>query len=88
MDAKHFDAWTRRYFGLAAGSAVAAPFACRNQAPGEPDRGGATHQRCPADALDCVAGAQLTPDMRPPHRTPWKEPLMSHRSFPSRRRSP
>src|SRR5215218_6322438 len=30
MDAKHFDAWTRRRFGLAAGSAVAALVAFRH----------------------------------------------------------
>jgi len=30
MDAKHFDAWTRRRFGLAAGSTLAARFARRH----------------------------------------------------------
>jgi len=31
MDAKHFDAWTRLRFGLAAGSAVAALVAFRRR---------------------------------------------------------
>jgi len=41
MDAKHFDAWTRRRFGLAAGSAIAALFALRDA-----DHVGARKRRC------------------------------------------
>jgi hypothetical protein len=79
MDAKHFEAWTRHRFGLAAGNSAALLGLRHNQAWGEPARRGATHQRCHADALDCVAGAHLIPDMRPSPRTPWKKSRMSHR---------
>jgi hypothetical protein len=79
MNAKHFDAWTRHRFGLAAGNSAALLGLRHNQAWGEPARCEATHQRCHADALDHVAGAHLIPDMRPSPCTPWKKPLMSHR---------
>jgi hypothetical protein len=79
MNAKHFDAWTRHRFGLAAGNSAALLGLRHNQVWGEPARCEATHQRCHADALDYVAGAHLIPDMRPSPCTPWKKPLMSHR---------
>jgi hypothetical protein len=79
MNAKHFDAWTRHRFGLAAGNSAALLGLRHNQAWGEPVRTGAALQRCRADALDHVAGAHLIPDMRPSPRTPWKKSLMSHR---------
>jgi hypothetical protein len=80
MDANRFGAWTRRRFGLAEGSVVAAIVALRhNRAWGAPARWGATHQGRPADARDRGAGAYLAADMRPSHRTPWKKPLVSHR---------
>jgi len=81
MDAKHFDAWTRRRFGLGAGSAVAALVAFHNQARGALARAGATRRRLPAHALNDAARARLAPGMGLAHRTPWKVSLMSQRSY-------
>ena len=50
MDAKHFDAWTRRKFGLAAGSALAALLALRNE-----DDAGARRRRCLRQGRVCTS---------------------------------
>jgi hypothetical protein len=49
MDAKHFDAWTRRRFGLAAGSALAALLGLRNA-----DDAGARRRRCLRQGRACT----------------------------------
>jgi hypothetical protein len=49
MDRNHFDVWTRRHFGLAAGSALAALFALRNM-----DEAGARRRRCLRQGRACL----------------------------------
>jgi hypothetical protein len=50
MDAKHFDAWTRRKFGLAAGSALAALFTLRTM-----DEASARRRRCLRQGRACTS---------------------------------
>ena len=58
MDAKHFDAWTRRKFGLAAGSAVAALVAFRHA-----DDAGA-RKRCKRLGRTCAFDVSLQQDLQ------------------------